>query len=120
MKKQTVDKQLKINRYRKKPLGIKTKWSMINNMRTINALDALLRGESISQLRNHYDISKITNNIAEIRNEIGFENIQNYRINGLRCEEYRLLDSDMARKKVEILKQKILNNIIKKNITTRI
>mgnify|MGYP006000395763 CR=1 FL=1 len=104
----------KVSRHRKKPYGMKTKWSIINNMRTINILDGLLRGESISQLKNHYDVSKITNPIAEIRNEIGFENILNYRIEGLRCEEYRLIDSDIARKEVELLKQKILNKIVKK------
>ena len=87
---------------------------MINNMRTVNMLDGLLKTEAVSQLRNHYEISKITNTIAEVRNEIGFDNILNYRVLGLRCEEYRLLDSDIARKEVELLKQKILMNIVKK------
>jgi len=109
-----INENLKVNRYRKKPIGIKTKWSIINSTRTVNLLDGLLKGESVSQLRNHYNFSKITNPIAEIRNEIGFKNILNYRIDGLKCEEYRLIDSDIARKEVELLKQKILMNIVKK------
>ncbi|PLY06059.1 MAG: hypothetical protein C0625_10530 [Arcobacter sp.] len=110
----SVNEDLKIRRYRKKPIGTKTKWSIINNMRTVNMLDGLLRKESVSQLTNNYGFSKITNPIAEVRNEIEFSNILNYRIDGLRCEEYRLVDSDIARKEVELLKQKILNNIVKK------
>ena len=88
-----------------------TNWSMINNSRTINLLDGLLRGESISQLKNNYGFSKITNPIAEIRNEIGFDLIENYRIKGLRCEEYRLVKSDIAKQRVKSLLQKILKHI---------
>lgn len=94
---------------------MKTNWSLINNKRTINLLDGLLNNEAISQLNNNYSFSKITNPISEIRNEIGFDSIQNYRIKGLRCEEYRLINSEIVRKKVLKLKNKILNHIVKKN-----
>ncbi|NQY24925.1 MAG: hypothetical protein HRT41_12910 [Campylobacteraceae bacterium] len=110
----SVDEGNKIQRFRKKLPNAQTNWSMINNMRTVNMLDGLIRKESVSQLLNNYGFSKITNPIPEIRNEIGFDSILNYKIPGLRCEEYRLIDSDITREKVEILKQKILKHIIKK------
>lgn len=110
----STNEAMKIKRYRQKLPGTETKWTIINNKRTVNLLDGLLRNEAVSQLRNNYGFSKITNPIPEIRNEIGFDSILNYRIPGLRCEEYRLIDSEIARKEVELLKQKILNHIVKK------
>jgi len=102
-----IEEKIKRNKKKTAP----TNWSMINNSRTINLLEGLLRGESISQLKNNYGFSKITNPIAEIRNEIGFDLIENYRIKGLRCEEYRLVKNSIAEQKVKALQQKILEHI---------
>ncbi len=100
---------VKIKRYPKKTT--ETVWSMINNINTINMLDGFLRGEDISQLKNNYNFSKITNPIAQIRNEIGFDAIENYRIKGLRCDIYRLVKSDANIAKVKELQKKILDNL---------
>lgn len=94
---------------------METKWSMINNINTINLLDGLLRGEAISQVKNNYGISKITNPIAEIRNEIGFDSIHNYRKENHRWEEYKLFQSKAIVNKVLQLKKRILSNLENKN-----
>ena len=45
----SVNENLKVTRYRKKPKGMKTKWSVIKNIRTVNLIDGLLNNEAVSQ-----------------------------------------------------------------------
>jgi len=66
-------------------------WKYLRSKEVSCLIDKLLSGEMVNQVTNNCGVSKITNAIAHIRKYIGYENIENVRIDGLRCDCYELV-----------------------------
>jgi hypothetical protein len=68
------------------------KWKTnLSAFQTAKSYEKLLNGELVNQVNNNCGVSKITNAIAHIRKFVGYENIVNVRIDGLRCDCYELV-----------------------------
>jgi len=66
-------------------------WKYLRSKEVSCLIDKLLSGEMVNQVTNNCGVSKITNAISHIRKYIGYENIVNVRIEGLRCDLYELV-----------------------------
>jgi len=66
-------------------------WKYLRSREVLCLIQKLLDGELVNQVNNNCGVSKITNAIAHIRKFIGYENIVNVRIDGLRCDCYELV-----------------------------
>jgi len=82
-----------IKRYLPKPKSPDTPldWKYLISKEVFCLIQKLLDGELVNQVNNNCGVSKITNAIAHIRKFIGYENIMNVRIEGLRCDCYELV-----------------------------
>ena len=66
-------------------------WKYLRTKEVLCLIQKLIDGELVNQVNNNCGVSKITNAIAHIRKYIGYENIMNVRIDGLRCDCYELV-----------------------------
>jgi len=66
-------------------------WKYLRTKEVLCLIQKLIDGELVNQVNNNCGVSKITNAIAHIRKYIGYENIMNVRIEGLRCDCYELV-----------------------------
>jgi hypothetical protein len=66
-------------------------WKYLRTKEVYCLIEKLLNGELVNQVNNNCGVSKITNAIAHIRKFVGYENIVNVRIDGLRCDCYELV-----------------------------
>jgi len=82
-----------IKRYLPKPKSPYTPldWKYLRSREVLCLIQKLLDGELVNQVNNNCGVSKITNAIAHIRKFIGYENIVNVRVDGLRCDCYELV-----------------------------
>ncbi|GAB6044823.1 hypothetical protein JCM11957_04210 [Caminibacter profundus] len=79
-------------------------WKYLKSREVLCLIDKLLNGEMVNQVNNNCGVSKITNAIAHIRKFIGYENIMNVRIDGLRCDLYELVRNPQSIQKLKELK----------------
>ena len=82
-------------------------WKYLRSKEVLCLIDKLLNGELVNQVSNNCGVSKITNAIAHIRKYIGYENIVNVKIDGLRCDCYELVKNLTARAKMRELRDLI-------------
>ena len=82
-------------------------WKYLRTKEVLCLIQKLIDGELVNQVNNNCGVSKITNAIAHIRKYIGYENIMNVRIEGLRCDCYELVRTPKT-----IAKMTELRNII--------
>ena len=69
----------------------KLDWKYLKTSEVLCLVNKLINGEMVNQVTNNCGVSKITNAIAYIRKFIGYENIVNVRVEGLRCDLYELV-----------------------------
>ena len=103
-----------IKKYLPKPKfpGTPLDWKYLRTKEVLCLIQKLLDGEMVNQVNNNCGVSKITNAISHIRKYIGYENIVNVRVEGLKCDLYELDKSN--KKAVEKLKE--LRDIIKAHL----
>ena len=82
-------------------------WKYLRTKEVLCLIQKLIDGELVNQVNNNCGVSKITNAIAHIRKYIGYENIMNVRVDGLRCDCYELVRTPKT-----IAKMTELRNII--------
>ena len=80
-------------------------WKYLKNKGVLCLIEKLLDGEMVNQISNNCGVSKITNAIAHIRKYIGYENIINVRVDGLRCDLYELVKNPKAVNKLKELRE---------------
>jgi len=87
-----------IKRYLPKPKYPDTpfEWKYLKTKEVLCLIQKLIDGELVNQVNNNCGVSKITNAIAHIRKYIGYENIVNVRVDGLRCDCYELVRTPKA------------------------
>ena len=100
---QVIKRYLPKSKYPNTPLD----WKYLRTKEVLCLIQKLLDGELVNQVNNNCGVSKITNAIAHIRKYIGYENIMNVRIDGLRCDCYELVKTPRT-----IAKMIELRNII--------
>ena len=66
-------------------------WKYLRSKEVSCLINKLLSGEMVNQITNNCGVSKITNAISHIRKYIGYENIVNVRVKGLKCDLYELV-----------------------------
>ena len=79
-------------------------WKYLRSKEVLCLIQKLINGELVNQVNNNCGVSKITNAISHIRKYIGYENIINVRIDGLRCDSYELVKSPKNIEKMTELK----------------
>jgi hypothetical protein len=79
-------------------------WKYLKNECVLCLIEKLLSGELVNQVNNNCGVSKITNAISHIRKFVGYENIVNVRIDGLRCDCYELVKTNKSIAKMNELK----------------
>ncbi len=79
-------------------------WKYLKNKGVLCLIEKLLNGEMVNQVNNNCGVSKITNAIAHIRKFIGYENIVNVRVEGLKCDLYRLVRTPKNKEKLKELR----------------
>jgi hypothetical protein len=89
----------------------KLKWGYLRNKGVYCLIEKLLSGKLVNQVSNNCGVSKITNAIAHIRKFIGYENIVNVRIDGLRCDSYKLVRTPRNIRKMTELREIIKSRI---------
>jgi len=87
MKVKVIKRYLPKPKYPDTPLD----WKYLRSKEVLCLIGKLLNGELVNQVNNNCGVSKITNAIAHIRKYIGYENIENVRIDGLKCDCYELV-----------------------------
>jgi len=87
-------------------------WKYLKTKEVLCLIEKLLNGEMVNQVNNNCGVSKITNAIAHIRKFIGYENIVNVRVDGLRCDLYELVKTPKSIKKMQEL-QSIISAYLK-------
>jgi len=96
-----------IKRYLPKPKFPDTPldWRYLRSREVLCLIQKLLDGEMVNQVNNNCGVSKITNAISHIRKYIGYENIMNVRIEGVKCDYYELVRTPKNIAKLAELKE---------------